>query len=75
MAGPKAGSLYAQGRLDRAPLGRVSRASECAGVGGTTGKQPRKLDQGTTDTRREGGGQLPRGLRGKTPPPVAAVGQ
>lgn len=58
MAGPKAGSpndFMRRERPDRAPLGRVSRASECAGIGGTTEKQPVELDQGTTDTRREVG--------------------
>lgn len=51
----RGGRPQSRERLDRAPLGRVSRASECAGVGGSTGKQPGELDQGTTDTRWEGG--------------------
>lgn len=51
----RGGRPQSRERLDRAPLGRVSRASECAGVRGSTGKQPGELDQGTTDTRWEGG--------------------
>ena len=45
------------------------------GSGARQGSSHASWIRGQQTPDGKGGGQLPRGLRGKTPPPVAAVGQ